>query len=215
MKNKPTKDFLEFIFDDDIDSMIGKNLPDPDTLDFYRQFSNREIYINEIIDTPVVTYALYIINWNKQDKDIPIAERKKITIYINSDGGCLNSVMMLIDAINMSITPVMTIGMGKAYSSGGLLLMAGHAGKRLIFPNTSCLIHDGSTGASGNTGKVMDSMEFTKITEEKVKKYILGKTKITSKLFDKNYRKDWWISSEDIITLGVADKMIESLDEIF
>jgi ATP-dependent Clp protease protease subunit len=209
------KDFLEFIFDDDVDSLIGKNLPDPDLLDFYRFQKNREIYINEVIDTPIVTYALNIIKWNKEDKDIPIEDRKPIKIFVNSDGGCLNSIMMLIDAIKLSKTPVYTIGLGKAYSSGGLLLMSGHAGKRLLFPNTTVLIHDGSTGAMGNTGKVIDNLEFTKAYEERIKKYIICATKITEKQFKANYRKDWWIFAEEALALGIADKMINSLDEVF
>lgn len=211
---KTYKDFLEFILDDDVDNMIGKNLPDPVLLDYYKRIKEREIYINTIIDEAIVDYALTIYQWNKMDKDIAIEERKPIKIFVNSDGGCLNSIMMLIDAISVSKTPVWTIGLGKAYSSGGLLLMSGNKGKRFIFPNTTVLIHDGSTGAIGNTGKVMDNLKFTEEYENRVKKHILKVTSITEKQFKANYRKDWWIFPEEAIALNIADKIVTGFEEI-
>ena len=32
--------------------------------------------------------------------------------------------------------------------------------------------------------------------------------------YDRNYRRDWWILGDEAIRLGVADKIITSLDEI-
>jgi len=104
--------------------------------------------------------------------------------------------------------------MAKVYSSGGLLLMSGHKNKRFIFPDTTCLIHNGSTGAYGDTGKVMDNLEFTQKLEERVKKYILSNTTISIEQYEKNYRRDWWLFSEDCIALNIADRIITDLDEI-
>lgn len=193
---------------------LGKTvLPEPDLLDYYNKTANREIYWNEIIDDALVDCSLLVVQWNKEDKDIEPSERKPIKIFINSDGGDLIAVMNFISTIKLSKTPVVTIGLGKCFSSGGLLLMAGH--KRLIFPNTTVLIHDGSTGAIGDTGKVMDSFEFTQKQEKKVKEYILANTKISDKLYTKNYRKDWFLMPEEVISLGIADRIIEDLEEVF
>jgi ATP-dependent Clp endopeptidase proteolytic subunit ClpP len=155
---------------------------------------------------------MQIFKWNKEDKNKQESEKVPIRIFINSNGGCVNSVMNFINIVKLSKTPVYTIAMGKAFSSGGLLLMAGH--KRFIFENTEVLVHDGSTGAFGDTGKVMDSLERTKKLEDRVKKYILANTKISSKQYEKNYRKDWWLFSDEIIDLGIADKIVTDLDEI-
>jgi ATP-dependent protease ClpP protease subunit len=90
--------------------------------------------------------------------------------------------------------------------------MSGH--KRFIFPNTTFLLHDGSTGAGGDTGKVLDRFKFTEKLEKRVKEYVLGRTKIDGKLYDKNYRIDWWLFAEDIIKYGIADEIITDLDSI-
>jgi ATP-dependent Clp protease protease subunit len=59
-------------------------LPEPDLLNFYNQKAQRQIYINEMIDDPIVDYAYQIIQWNKDDKDLPIEHRKKIKIFLHS-----------------------------------------------------------------------------------------------------------------------------------
>ena len=138
--------------------------------------------------------------------------RKPIKIFINSDGGSVDTVLHIIDMIRLSKTPVYTIGMGRVYSAGGLLLMAGH--KRYIFPHTSCLIHDGSSGAIGSIGKMLDNLEFTKELERRVKEFILSSTRISKKLYDKNYRNDWYMFSEEMTELGIADEIVTDIDTI-
>ena len=155
---------------------------------------------------------MYIRKWNGEDVGIPADQRKPIKIFINSDGGCVNTVLNVIDTISLSKTPVITIGMGKVYSSGGMLLMAGH--KRYVFEHTSCLIHDGSSGAIGDIGKLIDNLKFTEQLEERVRKYIVSRTKITEEMYDSNYRRDWFMFSDEMIKYGIADKIITDIDEI-
>lgn len=208
------KDFLTFEFGKTYEEMANVKLPDPTLLDYYNRVANREIWINTDIDEAVVEWTQQILQWNREDKDIEPSERKVIKVFINSNGGCLNSIMHLITILQMSTTPVMTIGLGKCYSSGGLLLMSGNKGMRYIFDTTSVLIHDGGTGSASDTGKFIDYAEYVKMTEKRTKEYILKNTKITEDEYDKNYRRDWWILGDEAIRLGVADKIIASLDEI-
>lgn len=208
------KDFLTFEFGKTYEEMANVKLPDPTLLDYYNRVSNREIWINTEIDEAVVEWTQQIMQWNREDKGIEPSERKVIKVFINSNGGCLNSIMHLITILQMSTTPVMTIGLGKCYSSGGLLLMSGNKGMRYIFDTTSVLIHDGGAGSASDTGKFIDYAEYVKMTEKRTKEYILKNTKITEDEYDKNYRRDWWILGDEAIRLGVADKIITSLDEI-
>lgn len=187
-------------------------LPPPELVEFYRRLSDREIVWNDIITDCIIDIPLYIIKWNKDDANVPIEERKPIKIFINTNGGDLSMTMLTANVIALSKTPVITIGMGRVYSGGALLLMCGH--KRLIFDSTSILIHDGSSGAIGDTGKVLDSLEFTKESEDRVIRFILSHTRITSELMKENYRRDWYMFSEDAIHYGVADKIITDIDDI-
>lgn len=198
---------------DDVSGILDTHLPDPQMLEYYRRLNRREIVWNDVIDESTLDIALYIEKWNVEDKGVLPCDRTPIRILINSDGGCLNSVMHIADIIALSKTPVITIGMGKVYSAGGLLLMAGH--KRIIFPSTSCLIHDGYSGSYGTVGKQIDNLKFTERQEALVKNYILSRTKIPSDLYDENYRRDWYMFSDEMIQYGVADEIETDLDMIF
>lgn len=214
MKSKETKKLMDEFNEDfsDMEGLFDTTLPDPTMVEFYRRLKNREILWNDDIDDATIDIALYIKKWNDEDKDLAIEDRQPIKIFINSDGGYVTTVLHVIDMIHLSKTPVYTIGMGRVYSAGGLLLMAGH--KRYIFPHTSCLIHDGSSGAIGSIGKMIDNLEFTKELEKRIKQYILSSTRITEEIYDQNYRRDWFMFSEEIIKLGIADEIVTDIDTI-
>jgi ATP-dependent Clp protease protease subunit len=187
-------------------------LPDPTLLDYYTRYANREIWWNTDVDDELVEFSYIILKWNREDKGIPVEDRKPIKVYINSDGGSVTAVMNFINAIQLSKTPVHTIGMGKVYSAGGLMLMSGH--KRFIFPSTTALIHDGSDGYIGNVGKMKDYQEFSKKMESHMEDWIIKNTKITKELYKEKCREDWWLFPNEIIEYGLADKIITDLDEI-
>lgn len=215
MKKADIKMAVAEEFCDDFSDMVGildTSIPDPSMVEYYRRLKRREILWNTDIDDSAVDVALYIRKWNMEDSGINPEERRPIKIFINSDGGSVDTVLHIIDMIRLSKTPVYTIGMGRVYSAGGLLLMAGH--KRYVFPHTSCLIHDGSSGAIGSIGKMLDNLEFTKEMEERMKKYILSSTRIPEEIYDKNYRRDWFIFSEEMIRLGIADEIVTDIDTI-
>lgn len=212
-KNDSAKAGVEFAEEfEDVQELMDETLPDPMLLEYYRRLKKREILWNDDIDDTTIDIALYIKKWNAEDKGMAPEERKPIKIFINSDGGSVDTVLHIIDMIGLSKTPVYTIGMGRVYSAGGLLLMAGH--KRYIFQHTSCLIHDGSSGTIGSIGKMLDNLEFTKELEKRMKKYILSSTKITEEVYDKNYRRDWFLFSDEMIELGIADEIVADIDTI-
>lgn len=196
----------------EIANLLDRTLPDPSLLEYYRMRTKREIMWNADIEDDILEVSLAIRKWNVEDNGIEVDKRVPIKIFINSDGGSVDAVMNVIDLIKLSKTPVITIGMGKVYSAGGLLLMAGH--KRYIFKHTSCLIHDGSSGAVGSIGKLIDNLKFTEKLEALIKEYIISSTKITEQMFDANYRRDWFMFSDEMIELGVADEIIDDIDTI-
>ena len=204
---------LEFEEDfEDVSGLLDETLPDPTLLEYYRRLKKREILWNDEIDDTTIDIALYIKKWNEEDRGIPVGMRRPIKIFINSDGGSVDTVLHIIDMIGLPKTPVYTIGMGRVYSAGGLLLMAGH--KRYIFQHTSCLIHDGSSGAIGSIGKMLDNLEFTKELEKRMKQYILSSTHISEEQYDQNYRRDWFMFSDEMIELGIADEIVADIDTI-
>ena len=46
------------------------------------------------------------------------------------------------------------------------------------------------------------------------KEYILSSTRITEEVYDQNYRRDWFLFSEEMIVLGIADEIVTDIDTI-
>ncbi len=112
----------------------------------------------------------------------------------------------LIDTIRASKTPVYTINVGYAYSMGFLIMLAGH--KRFSMPSSKFLLHDGSNFAWGSSAKIRDQMAFQEKFEARVKDYIISRTNITPKEYDKKYRVEWYMFADEAKAYGVIDSIV-------
>lgn len=183
---------------------------------YLRDLQQRKLFLTSDICQETVGDAIrHIMQINKDDKELPADQRKPILLYISSRGGDVDAGFALIDAITSSKTPVYVVNQGYQYSMGFLIGLAGH--KRFAMPHATYLMHDGSQFLCNSGGKVRDQMEFNKKLEERIKKYVLSRTKITSEMYDAQVRMEWYMFADEAKELGVADCIIGedcSLDEI-
>ena len=189
-------------------------LPDPDLLRFYKNQKSRIIYLDYIIDEDFIQLVgNQIIEYNIEDKGKPVEERKPIVILINSGGGNLETCFAVVGIIEQSKTPVITVNLSSAHSAAGLILLAGH--KRYCMPRSQMLIHKGSaSGISGNFDEIADSMKsYKKIVDDMIN-LICDKSKIERKDITKNCKPDWFLSTEQMLSFGAVDKVLDSLDDI-
>lgn len=188
------------------------HLPDPTLLNYYRNRANRKIYIYGEITDELVDQNELIMQYNMEDAEKPVEERQPIFVYIFSEGGDLSATYSFIAMIEASKTPVITVNMGKAYSGGGLILISGH--KRYCLRRSKALIHQGSAGMQGTFSEIEEGQKSYRKSVEQMKSYILEKTKIDEKLFNKNKAKDWWISDDEQVELGLVDSIVDSIEQI-
>lgn len=179
-------------------------------------FEDRRIVLNDEIDSNVLeNVSLWILKWNKEDKNITKDKRKKIYIYINSCGGDVLSGLNLCDIIENSTTPIVTVCFAYAYSMGCVIFLTGH--ERIMFPSSSVLIHDGNMSLSGSNNKVKDLQKFYAKLDEKVKNIIISNSKITSEEYDKDVDRELYLLSDECKEKCICDKIIGidiSLDDI-
>lgn len=176
----------------------------------------RVLMINEAIDDCVIdNYITFILQWNIEDKDLPAGKRKPIRMFINSPGGTVSSADALIGAMLSSKTPIYTIGMGQVASAAYLIYLAGE--KRYSLPHTSYLQHEGEMSIANSTTKAKDTMEFMTTSDEEVKDFIVSRTNIDPDIYDKNFEREWWMTTTMAQELGVVQKVIgkdASIDEV-
>lgn len=195
------------------ESVENLQLPAPELLSYYQDEQNRVLWVDgEICDT-LIEMSKLIMKYNMEDKGKPIEERKPIKIFISSPGGNLDETLAFIGLIGISKTPVWTIDAGWAYSAAGLILMAGH--KRFALPNTECLIHSGSGQVSGSFEQTTEQMKNYKALVDKMREFILSRTKIDTKLFKKQSAKDWYINTEEMLQYGIVDEIVADIDILF
>lgn len=210
-----TKKNNYYDFDIDMDGTLTENGM-IDSLFYLRDLQQRKLFLNGEVDQfSVSDIVKHILQFNKEDKDIEIHNRKPILLYITSIGGDVDSGFELIDAIWNSKTPVYTINLGFQYSMGFLIGIAGH--KRFATQNAKFLMHDGSNFVYNSSAKVQDQMEFQRKVEDRVKKYILLRSKLTSEEYDSKLRVEWYMFADEAQEKGFVDYIVGvdcDIDEI-
>ena len=216
MEKKENKKKLETAY---LDIAIPQNaenlqLPDPSLLQFYKNYENRIIWIDDEITTMTLEYAKMIMQWNFDDKqnNIPIEERVPIKVVFFSPGGDLEVNNCLVDTIQLSTTPVIGINVGMAASSGCFIYLACH--KRYTFPTAEFLIHKGAGQFAGTYNDVVAAILNYQRQIEELGKFVLSRTKIPKDVFESQFSTDWYISAEEALEYGVCHKIVKTLDEI-
>jgi ATP-dependent Clp protease protease subunit len=187
-------------------------LPNPELLTYYRNLEDRVIWIDYGVDETILEVSKLIMHFNKLDKDIPVEERKPIKLLLYSYGGDGQACFSLLDIIALSKTPVWCINMGVAMSAGLLILLAGH--KRYCLKNSTALAHSGSGGACGTFEQTEAQMKDYQRFVKTMRDYIIERTNIDTKTFNKYKNKEWYLYSEDQVKYHIVDKIVEDITEI-
>ena len=187
-------------------------LPDAEVYNYWNLFNNNILTLDGEITDWDYNIVKNIININMRELATPSEWIKPIILLVNSCGGLLDVTNAIIDAIAASTVPVWTVNMGSALSGGCLVYLAGK--RRFATANSWAMTHSGSGSTSGTYD---ESVEQKKVWDEQVKNmgaYIVGRTGIDEKLWNKNKKKDWWLDCEKQLELGFATDKLESLDQI-
>lgn len=187
-------------------------LPPPNEVLYWELKEKRTYWIDYEIDEgyDLLTLAKELICLNV--KEAGVTEPEPVTLYIHSYGGDLDQAQFFCDLVESSHVPVITVAAGVAMSAGLLIFLSGR--KKYVFKHSQLLIHQGSASFSGTAEEIEAAQKSYKRKLEKMKKYILSHTSINERLFEKNKGKDWYVSGEELIDLGIADKIIENFSDI-
>lgn len=187
-------------------------LPSPELVHYYKDYDERNISIDYYIDENLFEVTKQIMEYNRKDKGIPVEKRKPINIYIMSYGGDLYQAYACIATMLASKTPIRTINMGVAMSAGILLLLAGH--ERYAMKYSTAMIHQGSGGAQGTFSEMEEQQKNYRKLIDCMRDYILDRTNIDMKLYNKNKTKDWFLTDKEQVELGIVSKIVDDIDTI-
>ena len=158
----------------------------------------------------VMSQLLHIINMDKQGMEtFRNYKLKPIYLYVQSFGGSVYDMFALIDIIESSTTPIMTICTGYCMSAAALIFMAGHA--RYMFKNSTLMLHQMSSIALGKINDlVLDVKEQNKL-HKKMMKFIKKHSDLPKKYLKHidGDKQDVYLSAKNCIKYGICDEIFE------
>lgn len=97
-----------------------------------------EIWVNEFSEDAAGEFRDQLMEASKEDPKLPIV------IYIDSYGGSVDALAVMIETMDEVPNPIITVAVGKAMSCGAVLLS--HGDIRFCAPNARVMVHEVSGG---------------------------------------------------------------------
>jgi len=133
---------------------------------------------------------------------------KDIYLYINSPGGVVTSGLAIYDTMQFIKPAVSTLCIGQAASIAALLLASGTDEKRFCLPNSRVMIHQPLGGYQGQATDIEIHARETKFVRQRLNEILAKHTKKTPDDIMRDTERDNFMSPEQAVQYGLADKVI-------
>lgn len=154
-------------------------------------------------ETSVQACMKKLTEWHRLDPGCPIE------IVFSSPGGSIIDGMELFDFIvdlRAAGHHVTTGGTGMAASMAGVLVQAGDV--RYVTREAWFLIHRAAFIALGKTYEIEDQVKLIQRIESRIIDIFTARSTLTKQKIKRNWeRKDWWLSSDECLELGLVDEI--------
>ena len=136
-----------------------------------------------------------------------------LTLLISTHGGSASDMFSIYDTMCLvkKDVPIRTLGMGKVMSAGVLLMASGTRGMRELGKNCRVMIHPVQAGAMGGIHDIENEFNEISMMQEMYIETLAKETKMKTarikKLIDE--KRNIYISAEEAISYGIADKVAE------
>jgi ATP-dependent Clp protease protease subunit len=169
---------------------------------------NRTIMIYGVIDQKLakeVTAKLLVLSSESNEE---------IKIYVNSQGGHVESGDTIYDMIRFCKAPVKVIGTGWVASAGALIFVAPPKERRFCLPNTRFMIHQPLGGMMGSASDLaIEAQEIVKM-KRRLNETIAKQTGQKVTKVEKDTDRNYWMSAKEAQDYGIVGKIINSEDDV-
>lgn len=164
----------------------------------------RHLYINDVISGRNVDQWIDVLqHWERRDPG------EDIEITINSPGGSVLDGLALFDTIlrlRRKGHKITTRGTGMIASMATILMQAGD--ERILDANSWFMIHEVSAGARGSISEMDDQQAFYRRLNDRLYEILIERSTLTKRqLVARTKKKDEWMSAEEAVELGFADRV--------
>ncbi len=137
-----------------------------------------------------------------------------ITVFINSQGGHVESGDTIHDMIRFVRAPVRMVGTGWVASAGALIYVAVPREQRYSLPNTRFLLHQPAGGVRGTAADVdIEAREILKM-RERLNRVFAERTGQSLERIQEDTHRNFWLSAPAAVEYGLVGSIVEQMDEI-
>jgi len=176
-------------------------------VDIYQKLANDRILFicGEITDNLASDIVASLILKDAEDPE------KKITLFINSEGGDIRNVFMIYDMINAISAPVETVCIGSAMDEAVILLSAGMPGMRFATKNSVIavgqLVHDWITQANLTDAKKI--LDLSTLENKRMLEALAKATGKTTKQLAIDFDRKMFLTAAQSVKYGLIDKVVK------
>jgi len=137
-----------------------------------------------------------------------------ITIFINSQGGHVESGDTIHDMIQFVKSPVRMVGTGWVASAGALIYVAVPRERRYSLPNTRFLLHQPAGGARGTAADVeIEAREILKM-RERLNRVFAERTGQPLERIQEDTRRNFWLGAKEAQDYGLVGHIVSSIRDV-
>jgi len=173
-----------------------------------RLFKHRTLIISGAINQQLVSNVMGQLLAMASDSDEPI------NIFINSQGGHVESGDTIHDVIRFIKPRVRMIGTGWVASAGALIYVAVPVEDRFALPNTRFLLHQPAGGAGGTAADIaIEAQEIVRM-RERINRIFSEQTGQTIERIENDTRRNFWLGVDAAKEYGLVGHIVRSMDEV-
>jgi ATP-dependent Clp protease protease subunit len=137
-----------------------------------------------------------------------------ITVYINSQGGHVESGDTIYDMIKFVKPDVRVVGTGWVASAGALIFAAAKRENRFSLPNTRFLLHQPSGGAMGSASDFAIQAKEILRMRRRLNEIFAAETGQPIERIEKDTERDYWMSAQQAVEYGLVGKIVQNAAQI-
>lgn len=173
-----------------------------------RLFKARTLVISGEINQQLASHVIAQLIALSTDSDEPI------TLFINSQGGHVESGDTIHDVIRFIRPRVRMVGTGWVASAGALIYIAAPLEDRYCLPNTRFLLHQPAGGVSGSAADIeIEAREILKM-RQRINRLFAQQTGQPLERIEDDTRRNFWLEADAAKEYGLVGKIIHGIDEI-
>lgn len=137
-----------------------------------------------------------------------------ITVFINSQGGHVESGDTIHDLIRFLRPRIRMIGTGWVASAGALIYVAVPKEDRYCLPNTRFLLHQPAGGVGGTASDIdIEARQILKM-RERINRIFARQTGQPVERIERDTRRNFWLDAEEAREYGIVGRIVEHLDDV-